>query len=767
MPVTPTYPGVYIEEVPSGIRTITGVSTSVTAFVGSAKRGPINKAKRILSYADFERTFGGLDAGSKLSYAVRQFYLNGGSDAWIVRLAKDASAAQKILTSSASSNVLELTALDEGNAGNSIEIRVDYATGNPASTFNLTLLYAPADTPADAITEKFENLSMNSKDSSYVVDKINGVSRLVSIRNIAGLAGLGNGTSVSGKLVDESNNLLDVALLRDDTHNSLRVSVNGLTPVSVVLTPADVTGATAAARLEKLRGAIATRLTTAVLSEPAFTNLTVAVNADKQIVITSGVAGEASTVRVLPGERSDISTRLKLGTLNGGVETDAVSVIRPAEIPLRGELTSASFADALIVPSAAKTSFKISVDGYGPDTVVLDAVVASGATIPAQLADMAGRIQSKVRALKPSIAGYKGFTCTSTADKLRLFSGTRGTGSSVVVDAAATNDIAADLKLLSGTTSVLPASVTLTGGNEQSYSDDAAPYDLFIADRSRRKGIYALESVDIFNLLCLPGITDSGILMDAGAYCKERRAFMIVDSPAGKKDPSSMYDAARSTALPKTDYAAVYYPWVKIADPLQNGKQALQPPCGTIAGLYARTDSSRGVWKAPAGTDATLTGVQAVDYALTDLENGTLNPLGVNCIRVLPVYGAVAWGARTLLGADEMASEWKYVPIRRLALFIEESLYRGTQWVVFEPNDEPLWSQIRLNVGAFMHNLFRQGAFQGVSPKDAYFVKCDRETTTQNDINSGIVNIVVGFAPLKPAEFVIIKLQQMAGQIQS
>ena len=115
--------------------------------------------------------------------------------------------------------------------------------------------------------------------------------------------------------------------------------------------------------------------------------------------------------------------------------------------------------------------------------------------------------------------------------------------------------------------------------------------------------------------------------------------------------------------------------------------------------------------------------------------------------------------------ADQLGDEYKYVPVRRLALYIEESLYRGTQWVVFEPNDEPLWAQIRLNVGAFMHNLFRQGAFQGTKPQDAYFVKCDKESTTQNDINLGIVNIVVGFAPLKPAEFVIIQIQQIAGQI--
>jgi phage tail sheath protein FI len=144
-----------------------------------------------------------------------------------------------------------------------------------------------------------------------------------------------------------------------------------------------------------------------------------------------------------------------------------------------------------------------------------------------------------------------------------------------------------------------------------------------------------------------------------------------------------------------------------------------------------------------------------------------LNPLGVNCLRSFPVNGRVVWGSRTLAGADQLASEWKYVPVRRTALFIEESLYRGTQWVVFEPNDEPLWAQIRMNVGAFMQNLFRQGAFQGSTPREAYFVKCDSETTTQNDIDNGIVNIIVGFAPLKPAEFVVIKLQQIAGQAEA
>jgi phage tail sheath protein FI len=206
---------------------------------------------------------------------------------------------------------------------------------------------------------------------------------------------------------------------------------------------------------------------------------------------------------------------------------------------------------------------------------------------------------------------------------------------------------------------------------------------------------------------------------------------------------------------------------MRSADLLQDNQTLPFVPCGALAGIMARTDSERGVWKAPAGLDASINGIRALATTITDDENGQLNPLGINCLRSFPVFGRVVWGARTMRGADQLADEYKYVPVRRTALYIEESLYRGLKWVVFEPNDEPLWAQIRLNVGAFMHNLFRQGAFQGKTPREAYFVKCDGETTTQNDINLGIVNIVVGFAPLKPAEFVIIKLQQMAGQVEA
>lgn len=293
-------------------------------------------------------------------------------------------------------------------------------------------------------------------------------------------------------------------------------------------------------------------------------------------------------------------------------------------------------------------------------------------------------------------------------------------------------------------------------------------------------GIYALDKVDLFNILCIPDATRSqasnpsaldptvdpnSIFGAAMTFCKQKRAFLLVDSPPNVADVSSGVDWISSGLTVHDLNGAAYFPRLKLADPLNNYQLRQFAPCGVVAGLYARTDVARGVWKAPAGTEAKLSGVQGLAYTLTDGENGVLNPLGLNCFRTFPVYGTVSWGARTLVGSDAEASEWKYVPVRRLALFLEESLYRGTQWVVFEPNDEPLWAQIRLNLGAFMHNLFRQGAFQGTTPKEAYFVKCDKETTTQNDINLGIVNIVVGFAPLKPAEFVIIKLQQMAGQI--
>jgi len=304
--------------------------------------------------------------------------------------------------------------------------------------------------------------------------------------------------------------------------------------------------------------------------------------------------------------------------------------------------------------------------------------------------------------------------------------------------------------------------------------DDAS----YNGDPDAKTGMYALKKVDLFNLLCIPADvrgsdTSTSVYQTAMGFCVERRALLIVDAPVAWTSAGAITQSnnAALTALglngTAARNAALFFPRVIQSDPARQGQLDTFVPCGIVAGVMARTDTQRGVWKAPAGLDAALNGVQGLSTVLTDAENGMLNPLGVNCLRSFPLSGPVVWGSRTLRGADQLADDYKYIPVRRLALYIEESLFRGTQWVVFEPNDEPLWAQIRLNVGAFMQNLFRQGAFQGKSPTDAYFVKCDGETTTQNDINLGIVNIVVGFAPLKPAEFVVIQLQQMAGQIQT
>lgn len=522
MPITPTYPGVYIEEISSGVRTITGVATSIAAFVGSSSRGPANTPVTITSYGDFERTFGGLWVSSQLGYAVRDFFQNGGSTAIIVRVIhSDATAADIPVGGFPAKSLL---AASEGAWGNALHAVVD------------------------------DNVSAD----------------------IAASFGLA------------TSDLFNLALRDFNT---------GLTEM--------------------------------------YRNLTVKDSPRK-------------IDHVLPLE----STLVKIAH---GVTLTTVPTANAA-------------------PAVGKT-------------VWTDASANTAAT------------------------------AASGVD-----------------------------------------SSTITEGDF-----DGASFE------TGKLGMYALLNTDLFNILCIPPYTagvdvDSGLISNAATLCESRRAMLLVDPPTSWTT-IALARAGVSSLGTTSSNAAVFFPRIIEADPLRSNNLTTYAPCGVVAGIFARTDAQRGVWKAPAGLDANLVGVPQLKLGMTDLENGELNPLGINCLRTLPAAGNVVWGSRTLKGDDRLASEWKYIPVRRTALFLEESLYRGTQWVVFEPNDEPLWSQVRLNVGAFMHNLFRQGAFQGVTPQQAYLVKCDSETTTQNDINLGIVNIVVGFAPLKPAEFVIIQIQQLAGQV--
>ncbi|WP_328617042.1 phage tail sheath subtilisin-like domain-containing protein [Amycolatopsis sp. NBC_00355] len=282
----------------------------------------------------------------------------------------------------------------------------------------------------------------------------------------------------------------------------------------------------------------------------------------------------------------------------------------------------------------------------------------------------------------------------------------------------------------------------------------------------RHHGIRALDLADPFTLLCVPPTdpakaVDAKVMGAAAQLCVRRRAVLIVDLPGGVA-PAGVPNALAAAGVTgeAARNAAVFYPKLLQRDPTADGRSGEFASCGAVAGVIARTDATRGVWKAPAGVDAALAGGTSLAVTLTDEENGRLNALGVNCLRAFPGTGPVVWGARTMRGSDQLGDEYKYLPVRRLALYLESSLFRGTQWAVFEPNDEPLWSQLRLAIGSFMQGLFRQGAFQGTTPAEAFFVRCDKDTTTPDDVAAGRVNVLVGFAPVRPAEFVVLQIQQ-------
>jgi uncharacterized protein len=319
--------------------------------------------------------------------------------------------------------------------------------------------------------------------------------------------------------------------------------------------------------------------------------------------------------------------------------------------------------------------------------------------------------------------------------------------------------------------SVPPASAAPAAGGDAFADPTATPFagggdGADVPDAQIPGGLRMLDQADLFNLLCIPPLKRSG--GDVGkpswdaaiAYAKSRRAFVIVD-PA--EDWTTATDVLNGMAkvVSTADNAAIYFPPILSPDPLNAGQPERFAPCGAIAGVFARTDTQRGVWKAPAGTEAGLQDVSNLSRILTDADSGRLNTAGINSLRTFPTMGNVVWGARTLSGADALASDWKYIPVRRLVFYIEESIYRGTRWAVFEPNAEPLWAQLRLHVGTFMHTLFLQGALQGQSAQQAYFVRCGQDTTTQIDIDRGVVNVVIGIAPVKPAEFVVIRIQQI------
>jgi phage tail sheath protein FI len=296
---------------------------------------------------------------------------------------------------------------------------------------------------------------------------------------------------------------------------------------------------------------------------------------------------------------------------------------------------------------------------------------------------------------------------------------------------------------------------TVLRPNDSAFEDALLPAD-------KNGGLYHLDEIDLFNLLCVPGETNAATVVALQKFCRERRAFLIIDCPA-MATYQTLKAGPGNIADDDSINSAFYFPWLLAPDPLQGGSPREFPPCGFVAGAYSRVDTNRGVWKAPAGTETSLSNVLGIapDKTLSTAQNDTLNGKGINCIRTLPGKGTAVWGARTLRGASGMGSEWKYIPVRRTALFIEESIHRGLTWTAFEPNDEALWTKITAAIWNFMFLLFRNGALQGTKPEEAFFIKCDRQTMTQSEIDNGVCNILVGFAPLQPAEFVIIRIRLM------
>lgn len=292
------------------------------------------------------------------------------------------------------------------------------------------------------------------------------------------------------------------------------------------------------------------------------------------------------------------------------------------------------------------------------------------------------------------------------------------------------------------------------------------------------RGLDALAAIDEIAIVAAPGRTDAAsyaALLDHAEGLKDR--VCVLDAPAGADDVEALTRAAEVGAAPAAGpapagearkkpaglrprdsdggYGAFYFPWLRARDAIDPDRIVTMPPSGHVAGLYARNDTERGVHKAPA--NETVRGALGVTQTISQAEQAVLNPAGVNCIRFFSREGVRVWGARTLAPS---ASNWRYLNVRRLFNMIEESIALNTKWVVFEPNDRPLWKAVQRDVGAFLTLLWRQGALAGATPEQAFFVKCDEETNPPDVIDAGQVVTVIGIAPVKPAEFVVFRIGQ-------
>lgn len=779
MPVQVSYPGVYVQEVPSGARTITGVSTSIAAFVGMAKEGPKNVPVQVLGFLDYTRTFSNDISQGEMTDQVRQFFTNGGQQAYVVRVGDSALTPAKVtLTSLNGNNILTLTAVSEGENGMQLRATVDYNTASPERTFNLTVFREVNDAsnnPTRTVSEFFKDLSMDPEDARFVADVLKGSALVTATVDEAtnAVAAGDIGYSASGVL---STNMVSTfnGTIPSGGQGKIRVSVGGEPFRTVTFTRlADFDTDEIQTQIEQQLGLAEDDLSVSTPVGPGGLQfLKIASTKNLDVLVESAAD-------------SDIAAKLGLGTAQGGVEVGAYQAHRPRPSGLVSEigedlLALLTFGQSL--PSSWDNTKSLQISGAVTLDMTCDQVHFVSAAGHTMLQNTTAdyklvNLRDKLNAIASAINGQvkSGWQAVVPSNGFRLMlmpkptagPSTVGDGESFAVTGGLTGFVDAN-SIFTNTMLSGPGAQPLDG--DPVASDGGPPVLTDYQD-----AFAALDhDVDLFNILILPRSTNdsarprSDIWGAASAFALNRRAFLLIDPTSNDTDTVPDYKQAASDVkklrggLVK-DHAALYWPRLKINP---DGNARYIDPCGSIAGTMARIDTSRGVWKAPAGLEADLRGVLGVRAPITDAENGQINPEAVNVVRLFP-NGIVVWGARTMDGFDNSGNDdFKYVPVRRFELFIEESLLRGLKFAVFEPNAEPLWGQIRVAAGGFMHNLYRQGAFAGTTARDSYFVKVDSETTTQNDINLGIVNVLVGFAPLKPAEFVVITIKQMAGQIQ-
>ena len=617
------HPGVYIQEIPSGVRPIEAVSTSTTAFLGKAEKGPLDRAFMVTSFTEFQAVYGGFLNDSFLAHAALQFYNNGGKRLYVVRVANNAVTADISLNDRkvAPTKTITIAANSAGKWGNDLDVEIANGSRDSANEFRIVVRVG------GLALETFDDLSIDPEAPNFVDNVVGAKSQM--IRATVDLANNSTvpGTSVSGATPATS--------LSDKRKLTINIDNDGARTI-------ELTGAVGT--LAEIGAALQTAvraLTPLRSSTPAAAYSNFAVSTAGSIyTLTSGSTGKRSSVVVSNAPSDNAATLLKLGRTNGGVETTGAAVLRPAN-----------------------GSYHV-----GDNTV-------------------GGAVQA----------------------------------------------------------------VTLgSDGGTPQQPDYETSFNL-------------LNPVRDVNLIAVPGIGTAVMVSFGANYCEQRMDCFFIGDMSVIDDTKEEAQTFVTNVTKKSSYAAVYFPWLKATDPTGVSSDPIAlPPSGYVAGMYAKIDAKRGVWKAPAGAEANIGGTVGLMKNITDVEQDTLNPIGVDVIRSFPASGIVIWGARTL--ATQSNPEYRYVPVRRTAIYLEQSIYNGIQYAVFEPNDEDLWSSLRLNINAFMLLQFRNGAFQGRTPNDAFFVKCDNQTTTQADIDSGIVNILVGFAPLKPAEFVVLKLTQKSGQ---